>query len=59
MAEAGEKCGTYGGYQRHRRDSTLVTCRWCLRAYAEYMREYRMHRKCAPGLGWPMVARRG
>jgi hypothetical protein len=50
--------GTYGGYQTHvkRRD---VPCDACCRALADYRRRYRNVRRCAPGLGWPLEARRG
>ena len=51
-------CGSYAGYQRHYKQASLVTCRPCLRAYADYARKRRHAHKCAPGLGWPLVARR-
>jgi hypothetical protein len=54
-----EECGSYAGYQQHYKKTRLVTCRPCLRAYATYARNRRHARKCAPGLGWPLVARRG
>lgn len=57
--DAAEECGSYAGYQRHYKERKLVTCRRCLRAYANYARNRRHAHKCAPGLGWPLVARRG
>jgi hypothetical protein len=49
--------GTEGGYQRHSKDGT-VPCTICLMAHARRSETGRRRGKCAPGLGWPLEARR-
>lgn len=44
---------TYAGVQAHKTRNEKP-CTLCLRAAAAYMKAYRNHDRCAPGIGWPL-----
>jgi hypothetical protein len=52
-----EEHGTERGFQQHKARKTMA-CAGCLVAHASHERSRARGRLCAPGLGWPLEARR-
>jgi hypothetical protein len=50
--------GTERGYRQHVTDRT-VPCNGCLNGHGAAEQKRRARGRCAPGLGWPLEARRG
>ena len=50
--------GTERGYRQHNEDGTIPG-NGCLVAHTRFVTDRRKRGKCAPGLGWPLEARRG
>ena len=49
--------GTERGYRQHAADRTIAG-RGCLVAHSAHVQRQRDQGRCAPGLGWPLEARR-
>lgn len=47
------ECGTYAGYQQHRRERT-GPCGICYQAHADYMRDYRRRTGLTRTVGVPV-----